>query len=152
MRGHDLQYRFHWGDGEDSGWLAPGATSAAHAWGEVDDFSYARRYETGSAAALVTGYKETGSYCFSEEPEPENGGDWTFEEVSFTVEVEYSATSPLIREKGTGSFKVPGEYNEHYSSSSVYTYGESLVTVDGDQVMAYGSLGTMTFKYHSNSK
>lgn len=30
--GHPVQYRFDWGDGTDSGWLATGATGAAKSW------------------------------------------------------------------------------------------------------------------------
>ncbi len=32
MMGHAVQYKFDWGDGTDSGWLAAGTTSADHAW------------------------------------------------------------------------------------------------------------------------
>lgn len=30
--GNPVQYRFYWGDGSDSGWLASGTTSASHSW------------------------------------------------------------------------------------------------------------------------
>ena len=30
--GHTVQYRFNWGDGFDSGWLAAGTVSASHSW------------------------------------------------------------------------------------------------------------------------
>ncbi len=30
--GHALQYKFDWGDGADSGWLAAGVTQASHGW------------------------------------------------------------------------------------------------------------------------
>jgi uncharacterized repeat protein (TIGR03803 family) len=36
--GHALQYKFNWGDGSDSGWLAQGTISASHAWTSNDTF------------------------------------------------------------------------------------------------------------------
>ena len=37
--GHSVQYKFDWGDGSDSGWLAVGTTSAAHSWSATGIYS-----------------------------------------------------------------------------------------------------------------
>jgi ELWxxDGT repeat protein len=39
LEGDDVQYRFHWGDETDSGWLSAGATSADHEWTEPGSYT-----------------------------------------------------------------------------------------------------------------
>ena len=37
--GHAVQYKFDWGDGTDSGWLAVGITTASHIWAAVGTYN-----------------------------------------------------------------------------------------------------------------
>ncbi|MDD8012287.1 MAG: hypothetical protein PHX05_02280 [Acidobacteriota bacterium] len=37
--GHDVQYKFDWGDGTDSGWLAVGSATASHIWAAAGTYS-----------------------------------------------------------------------------------------------------------------
>jgi ELWxxDGT repeat protein len=39
LKGHDVQYRFNWGDGTNSGWLATGVTTAEKAWDTPDTYT-----------------------------------------------------------------------------------------------------------------
>ncbi|MCU0608054.1 MAG: GPI anchored serine-threonine rich family protein, partial [Candidatus Edwardsbacteria bacterium] len=37
--GHDVQYKFSWGDGSESQWLATGTTQAAHSWAAAGTYA-----------------------------------------------------------------------------------------------------------------
>ena len=39
LKGHDVQYRFNWDDGSDSGWLAVGVTTAEKTWNTPDTYT-----------------------------------------------------------------------------------------------------------------
>jgi ELWxxDGT repeat protein len=39
VKGHDVQYRFIWGDGTNSGWLATGVTTADKAWNDPNTYT-----------------------------------------------------------------------------------------------------------------
>ncbi|MDH3294415.1 MAG: hypothetical protein OER95_08870 [Acidimicrobiia bacterium] len=110
-------------------------------------------YTSGLAAATVTGWMDTYDVCETGEEVvvPENGGGG--DTVTFDVSASFTSTSPLNRERGSGSFKIPGEYNSHNSYSSTYRYGELDVTVDGQTSSGWwGQLGKVSWRNHSNSK
>jgi hypothetical protein len=111
-----------------------------------------KTYTAGSAFGTVTGWTETYTECwFGEEVvAPENGGGG--EEMTLDVAAYFTATSPLIREKGSSSFKIPGETNFHDKYSSTYRYGDVEATVDGETFYGDGQLGKVTWRYHSNTK
>jgi hypothetical protein len=61
--GDTPQYRFNWGDGSNSGWLAPGTTSASHVWASpgtyqvtatAEDAAYGTTYGSGSKTVTIT--------------------------------------------------------------------------------------------------
>lgn len=54
--GNPLQYRFTWGDGTDSGWLANGTTSSSHAWSSTGTKSV-----TAQARSVPTGVLSSAS-------------------------------------------------------------------------------------------
>jgi ELWxxDGT repeat protein len=39
LKGHDVQYRFNWGDGTDSDWLPTGVTTAQKAWNDPNTYT-----------------------------------------------------------------------------------------------------------------
>ena len=111
--------------------------------------SAARQFTRGHAEGLIIVSSESGSYCFDEGdgPEPFNGsGDG---EEKF-ISIDFTATSSLYREKGSGSFKVPGEWNEHYRFSSTYRLGEATVSIDSDTFTTQGIFGQVVARYHVN--
>ncbi len=115
----------------------------------------ARTYTTGLASGTgLVGWMDSHTECWYGEEMivPENGGDGDGHEVTFDVSVQFTSTSPLIREKGSGSFKIPGETNSHNSYSSVYRSGDVAGTVAGETFAGGGSFGKTTWRYHSNSK
>ena len=111
-----------------------------------------KTYTTGYAAGTVTGWMETYTECSNGEEVivPENGGGG--EEVTLDIAAEFTSTSPLIREKSSSSFKIPGETNSHDRFSSTYRYGDVEATVEGETFSGAGQLGKVTWRYHSNTK
>ncbi len=115
-----------------------------------------KRFETGYAEGSLQGWSETSIWCEGDWDEeigvmngPTNGGD------AFTVDVtiDFAATSPLYRQKGSGSFKLPGEFNEHYRYSSEYRLGEAEIGVDEETLHSdWALLGSLKYKYHLNTK
>lgn len=113
-----------------------------------------KKYETGHAEGVLEGYTYTYQWCegdWEDEIEPMNGGgeEW----ITLDVAIDFTANTPLYREKGSGSFKLPSELNEHYRYSSEYRYGDASVTIDGATVPSeWAVLGSVKYSYHSNSK
>jgi hypothetical protein len=121
------------------------------AWGP-GTLTVAKKYETGLATGTLDGW--TGSYVWCEgdgengEFEADNGGS---EEIHIDITLAFTATSSLIRETSSSSFKIPGEVNENSRFTSQYRRGATDVTVDGDTIR-YSQLGTFTYRYHTNGK
>ena len=124
-----------------------------------------RTYTAGFASGTgLFGWMDSYTECWYGEEiiVPENGDPNGGHEVTLDLTVQFTSTSPLIREKGSGSFKIPGETNSHYSYSSVYrsgdVAGEVVVhMVDGPETLVEafaggGSFGKATWRSHSNSK
>jgi len=115
-------------------------------------FTAAKSYTSGHAEGVVEGWFDIYTYCEGDEGmvQPENGGGGF--PATFSVMVDFTGVSPLIREKSSGSFKIPGEYNSHDVYSSVYRYGDVTATVDGASFLGFGQLGKVSWKSHYNSK
>ncbi len=111
-----------------------------------------KSYSTAQASANVTGYVESWTECWypEESVSVENGGGG--EELTFDVMISFTATSPLIREKSSSSFKVPGEWNSHDTYSSVYRSGDIHAMVDGEHFYGGGQFGKVSWKTHYNAK
>ncbi len=112
--------------------------------------STGKSYTSGSAAGAVEGWMESWTECW-------DGDVYIYEPgvsdaVSFEIGMEFTGTSVLMREKGSSSFKIPGEWNSHDTYSSVFRTGELLVSVDGDTFNTEGVLGKVSWKSHYNTK
>jgi hypothetical protein len=105
----------------------------------------ARGYATGHADAVVDVWVDSYNDCT---------GEYGYEEhPSVAVSIDLTATSPLVREKGSSSFHIPSEFNDNYRFSSAYRQGDGVVTVgEVGHAAYYGMLGQTTWHYHSNSK
>ncbi len=108
------------------------------------------------SAGAATGIAEVWTYTYSDcdwwgEMAPNNGGGSSPEFVEVTISM--AADSALMKETGKYSFHIPGEYNDHGSSRSIYRYATGEVTVDGEMHMAdWGMIGMYSWKSHTNSK
>lgn len=116
-------------------------------WGPAT-VSVSKSYSTGTATATVQGwtysYNECGWF------ETENGGG---DPVTMTVAMDLTGTGATVRVKGSNSFHIPGEYNEHTRSSSTYRSGVGTVAVDGTPFAAYwGMIGEYQATTHVNAK
>jgi predicted NAD-dependent protein-ADP-ribosyltransferase YbiA (DUF1768 family) len=52
--GHSVQYRFHWGDTTDSGWLAVGITSASHSWSSAGSYTVTAEARCATDTTIVS--------------------------------------------------------------------------------------------------
>jgi hypothetical protein len=117
----------------------------------------AKKYETGFATGSLEAWTESYVWCPGDGENGENGefeaANGEGEAFTIDLELDFTATSALMREKSSGSFKIPGEINENSSFSSEYRYGNTDVTVDGETSRAeYSQLGAFTYRYHYNGK
>ena len=107
-----------------------------------------KNFTSAAAAGTVTGWFDTWTECWYEDGSysVENGGSG---EMAFDVAVQFAGTSPIIREKSSSSFKIPGEWNSH---DTFYRTGDSVIAIDGEGFSGYGQYGTVTWKSHYNGK
>ncbi|MBU4401079.1 MAG: VCBS repeat-containing protein, partial [Planctomycetes bacterium] len=57
--GHSLQYMFDWGDGSDSGWLAPVTTTAARSWSAAGTYNVRARARCATHTAIESPWSTT---------------------------------------------------------------------------------------------
>ncbi len=57
--GHSVQYFFDWGDGNDSGWLDVGTTSASHSWSSTGAFSVRAKVRCATHTTLESSWSPT---------------------------------------------------------------------------------------------
>jgi hypothetical protein len=76
----------------------------------------------------------------------------TFDSSYDQIEVTFDlvATGTKIMEKGTGSFKIPAEFNSHYSYSSTYRNAAGTASIGGDEIAVDGGIGKVSWREHSN--
>jgi ELWxxDGT repeat protein len=55
LKGNDVQYRFNWGDGSDSGWLPVGVTSANKAWDVGNTYTITAEARAATASSTPSG-------------------------------------------------------------------------------------------------
>jgi hypothetical protein len=102
----------------------------------------------GSSDAHASGTLEVSTYivddCAGEATESWVSG------VPFSFDL--VATGPKVMERGTSSFKIPGEYNGHstYSTTSRTATGTALIG-DALEVAIEGGIGKVSWRDHGNS-
>jgi hypothetical protein len=78
----------------------------------------------------------------------------TYDETSVSgvpVSLDLVANGPKIMERGTGSFKIPSQFNGHssYTTTSRSAAGTAMVG-DGPAIAVDGGIGTVSWRDHSN--
>lgn len=72
------------------------------------------------------------------------------EESGVAVSLALTATGSKVMERGTGSFKVPGEFNSHSSYSTTYRTAAGTATIGGDEIAVDGAIGKVSWRDHNN--
>jgi len=67
------------------------------------------------------------------------------------VSLDLVATGPKVMERGTSSFKIPGEYNGHSSYSTTSRIAAGTATIDGSGIAVEGGIGKISWRDHGNS-
>ncbi len=57
--GHTVQYQFDWGDGNTSGWLPVGTTSASHTWSSAGTYSVKAQARCATHTSIVSSLSGT---------------------------------------------------------------------------------------------
>jgi hypothetical protein len=147
--GHTLQYKFDWGDGTDSGWLAAGTTSASHSWSSTGTYSL-RTMARCSLHTLAVVIAVPGAYYNSPAnrlilPEvnwaPAIGGGTWVTEVQI-VDMTGGAVVQVYYNSGTnrrGPFTL---WTNSGGANRSVTFGNILQTIDGLDAGAFTYFGT----------
>jgi hypothetical protein len=64
--GHSIQYRFDWGDGTNSGWLAVGTTQSPHSWAAAGTYSVTAQARCASHTFVLSSTSSTFSASISD--------------------------------------------------------------------------------------
>lgn len=101
----------------------------------------------GSADAHVSGTLETYTTVVDE-----CAGVYTESPgAAVAVSLDLVATGSKIMERGTWSFKIPGEYNSHSSYSTTYRPAAGTATIGaGPEIDVDGGIGKVSWRDHSN--
>jgi hypothetical protein len=120
--GFQGQYRYGYGEGTLT--IARGS-SAAHASGTLETFT-----------TVVDD-------CAGTYGDPSVG--------TATASLDLVATGSKVMERGTSSFKVPGEFNSHSSYSSTSRTAAGTATIgDGLDIAVDGAIGKVSWRDHGN--
>ena len=104
--------------------------------------SIARNFGTATASGTLEASRETFDECT---------GEYNYEDLGATAfSLDLTATSGTVKESSRGSFKLPGEFNSHSSYKATYRFAEGSVDVGADSHDAYGQIGTVSWRDHSN--
>ncbi len=105
-----------------------------------------RRLETGRATGTVELYTETVDECNGV-----YGGDAVAETGS--IEVTLAGVGPLGTFKGTGSYKIPSEFNGHQSSRGTERLASGSAVAAGsiDVTFGYAYMSRISWSEHTNS-
>jgi hypothetical protein len=72
-------------------------------------------------------------------------------EDSVLVSLDLVANGPKIMERGTGSFKIPSQFNSHSSYSSTSRSAAGTATIGAGPAIALdGGIGTVSWRDHAN--
>lgn len=128
-----------------------GKKSGDDRWGFVGTFTYAEgpgtvsvsgRYATGSGSGTVSGFTDVVDDC---------AGTYATREFGpIAVSVALAATGNVYTERGSGSFHLPGQFNERYAFTFSGRAASGTATVDGVTRPADGGIGKTSWKYHAN--
>ena len=66
------------------------------------------------------------------------------------VSLALAATGSKIMERGTSSFKVPGEFNGHSSYSTTSRLAAGTATIGGVEIAVDGAIGKISWRDHNN--
>ena len=72
------------------------------------------------------------------------------QESGVAVSLALVATGSKIMERGTSSFKVPGEFNSHSSYSTTSRLAAGTATIGGDEIAVDGAIGKVSWRDHNN--
>ena len=67
------------------------------------------------------------------------------------VSLDLVATGPKVMERGTSSFKIPGESNGHSSYSTTSRTAAGTATIDGSEIAVEGGIGKVSWRDHGNA-
>lgn len=71
-------------------------------------------------------------------------------EDGVAIALDLVATGAKVMERGTGSFKIPGEINNHYSYSSTYRIAAGTASIGSDDLDVEGAIGKVSWRDHFN--
>lgn len=76
----------------------------------------------------------------------------TYDSTYGQLEVAFDlvANGPKIMEKGTGSFKIPSQFNSHSSYSSISRSAVGTASIGGAELALEGAIGKVSWRDHSN--
>jgi hypothetical protein len=66
------------------------------------------------------------------------------------VSLDLVATGPKVMERGTSSFKIPGDYNGHSSYSTTSRIAAGTASIDGSEIAVEGGIGKISWRDHGN--
>jgi immune inhibitor A len=137
--GHTVQYRFDWGDGTDSGWLASGITSASKSWGSAGTYQVKARARC-KEHLVESGWSAPLSVTISKPIKgPDLKGSWTK-----PVTQSCKATKGVKKCTIKGTFKVDNAGNSNAGSAYVDLYvSESSILEGGGIWFKQSSVGAL---------
>jgi hypothetical protein len=104
--GHPLRYKFDWGDGTDSGWLAQGTTTASHSWTAAGAYNVRARAECATHTAIQSSWSSSHAFTIADKLAlitPNGGERWTLKKIKNITwsPGSYKGTVSLVLYKGT---------------------------------------------------
>lgn len=123
-------------------------------WGTAE-VTIAKSFATGTAVGTVELWTSSWSECewYEEggEVSPNNGPGPGTETAELTITLD--GDGQLMRQSDSYRFHIPGQYNEHSRSRSVWRSAVGVVTVDDfAHSTSYGQIGEYSWRSHGNSK
>lgn len=101
-----------------------------------------RGYDTAHASGTIEIVTVTADDCT---------GDYTDTiESGVAVSLDLVATGGKVMERGTSSFKIPGQFNTHSSYSTTYRLAAGTATIGGADMAVDGGIGKVSWRDHSN--
>jgi hypothetical protein len=103
---HPVRYKFDWGDGTDSGWLAQGTTSASHAWSATGAFNVRAVAECATHNDILSTWSAAHAFTIANNmtlTSPNGGERWMLKKIMNITWTpgSYKGTVSLVLYKGT---------------------------------------------------
>lgn len=104
--GHPVRYKFDWGDGTDSGWLAQGTTTASHSWTATGAYNVRAMAECATHTDILSSWSSARVFTIANTPtltSPNGGERWTLKKIKNITwsPGSYKGTVTLVLYKGT---------------------------------------------------